>query len=120
MAATYVQTTDSNYSRELINALNMAKILGLTETVIGAITSTGTRAKLRAKIAALTVSDSDAQHIRHVLSVFDKAVTLSLFTDANVESARAASSGSRFTTLTAAIVARADGVVAGTTTDFQF
>ena len=120
MAATLIQTTDSNYSRELINALNMAKILGLNEAVIGAITSTGTRAKLRAKIVALTVSDTDAQNIRHVLSVYDKGVTMNLLTDANVESARAASSGSRFSTLTAAIVARADSIVAGTSTDFQF
>ncbi len=118
MAATAISNSDSNYSRELIAALLLAKKLGLTDGVVGAITSTGTMAKLRAKIAGLSVADSDLNHIRHILSVFDKANKVGCLTDANVETARAAGT---VASLLSSIAGRADGVSASATgTEFQF
>ena len=118
MAATLISNSDSNYSRELIAALLLAKKFGLTDGVIAAITSTGTKAKLRAKIVALSTSDSDANHIRHILSVFDKCSKVGCFTDANVETARAAGN---LASLLTSIASNSDGVSASATgTEFQF
>lgn len=63
---------------------------GLTDAQIAAITSSGTVAKLQAKIAALNLRTQDKNVANYVVANIDRCVRFGTLTDADVETARAA------------------------------
>lgn len=121
MAATTLHTTFSNRGRDLIGALRQAITLGLTDTVIGTITNTGTIAKLRTEMTTLQAVAHETDQFRwdKILGLLDAAENDGIITDADVDAARDASSGARVAALLDPIVARLDGVTTARPSDFQ-
>lgn len=121
MAAKTIHTTTSNTGRDLIGALRQAKAMGLSETVIGNITNTGTIAKLRTALTTLKTAahEADKNHWTHIIDLVNQAEDLGIITDADVDAGRDASSGSRFTALVTPIAARLDGISTSAPSDWQ-
>ena len=121
MAATTIHTTTSNTGADLISALRQAKALGLTEAAIGAITNSGTIAKLRTALTTLksAAHETDKFHFTHIIDLLNQAEDLGIITDADVDAGRDASSGGRFTALVTPIAARLDGVAITGRSDYQ-
>jgi hypothetical protein len=91
----------------LVAQLNILNKLtnGLTDAKIAAITSTGTVAKLKTAIAALTLRTQDKHYQDHVIASIDRCKLYGTLTDADVETARAAGNPGAFAALKTAIVA---------------
>jgi|DEB19_MinimDraft_3_1074340.scaffolds.fasta_scaffold12047_3 hypothetical protein len=121
MAALTLHNTLSNRGRDLIGALRLAITLGLTDTVIGTITNSGTIAKLRTVLVTLksAAHEADKFHFDHILGLLDAATDDGIILDADVDAARDASSNARIAALLDPIAARLDGVTTARPSDFQ-
>lgn len=98
-----VHETDIGIVRHAIHQLNHLSDLGvITETSLNGLT---TVAGLLASFDSAVVSEQDSNAVRQAKIAIQKCANVGGLTDAQVNTAGAASGGSRYSTLIAAVVA---------------
>lgn len=101
----------------ILNYLNAIPTFGLSDTAINAITNSGTTAKLKTAIAALTLHAKHKHFQALAPKMIDRCVAMFTFTDAMVDTGRDVQGAGSYDAMIAAILS--DSGVSGLSASAQ-